>query len=263
MNERAKLIDKIKKVLARAQSSNPHEAASAAALAAKLMQEHALSETDVSAEVGDPGDIVTEVVVGSEGFMVSWRFALVFEVARAFFCEAVALRLRDKRRVRIIGRKTDADIAAMVFKHLAKEVERLAAKELTDPDVLFSMHLDDLRHFAGFGESPSDIIAENYKDNFSRGAVVAIAWRLKHEFEAFARSSEKALVLVEKRREEAKMFRGSKYGANLKELGADDARKQNVDEYAMSRGYVAGMDMHIPGKDDNAGDRQKKIGGEK
>lgn len=263
MSDRAKVIDKVRKILSRTQSSNANEAAAAAALAAKLMRDNALSETDVTAEVGDPGDMVTEVVVGSDGFMAPWRFALVFEVSRAFFCDAIALRIGQRRKVRIIGRKDDAEVAMMVFKHLVKEIERLADDEMCDPDVLFNMHIDNLERFVSVGDSPSSETARGYKDSFRRGAVIAIAWRLKNEFEEFARSSEKALVLVEKRHDEAKQFRINKYGQS-RELGAEDAvQRQSTDEYAVARGYAAGMDMPIPGKETPGKPEQRKLSGGK
>jgi len=265
-NDKAKLIDRVRKILARTQSNNANEAAAAVALAAKLMHEHALSETDVTAEVGDPGDAVTEVVVGSEGFMAPWRFALVSEIARAFFCEAIALRRGETRRIRIIGRKDDADVATMVFRHLAKELQRLADEDVKNQDVSYSLHLDDLVNFERAtmaGSGPSVASVENYKDNFLRGAVVAIAWRLKNEFEEFTRSSEKALVLVERRREEAGRYRNAKY-TESRVLGAEDAMmNQNADELAIARGYVAGLEVRIPGKETPGQDEQKKLEGGK
>lgn len=78
----AKVADRIRKLLNLATSSNVNEAAVAAEQAQKLMQEHKLSMLDVASE-GGPG--ITELPIGSDGFMASWKFALVTVVARSFF----------------------------------------------------------------------------------------------------------------------------------------------------------------------------------
>jgi hypothetical protein len=77
--KRAKVLGKIKKLLALSTSSNVNEAATAAAAAQRLMLEHKLTEADVSdAQTGQ----MFELSMGAVGFASRWKFVLVTAVAR-------------------------------------------------------------------------------------------------------------------------------------------------------------------------------------
>lgn len=246
----SKISEKIRKILALSKSSNAQEASNAAALAQKLMQEHKLTEADVSDLTSDGSDI-TEVSLGSEGFLASWKFALVSVTARAFFCEAIALRTKTatgtKRVVKIVGRKNDMEIAAYVFAYLVKEIDRLAAAEINliseDPDLSEQLPTADVRA---------------YKDSYRRGAAMGIANKLKHDTTEFARSSEKAMVVVKKSSEEVHRFMNNKYSPKIADIDMDKTSKPSLSEkFAMARGYDAGSQISIPTRTDEQG----KIGG--
>lgn len=227
MSTLSQISERIRKILSLSKSDNANEAANAANLAQKLMQEHKLSEQDVS-DLADDGNEVTEISLGTEGFMASWRFALVTVVSRAFFCEAIALRAGVKRRLKIIGRKSDTEVASYVFSFLVKEIERLVAA--------------DAEEFADVTES-----MRSYKDSFRRGAAMGIADKIKRGTAAFSSSSERALVVVKSSQEEISTFMKRKYGepkiANIN-VGK---KTRNFDErVGMSRGYQAGSEIQIP-----------------
>lgn len=79
---RDQALAKIKKCLALAASSNPHEAATAMRHAQKLMAEHNLTEMEISlADVSETG---TNSVTAD---LVQWEVNLVNIVAHAFGCE--------------------------------------------------------------------------------------------------------------------------------------------------------------------------------
>lgn len=229
MSTLSQISDRIRKILSLTKSSNPNEAANAASLAQKLMQEHKLSEQDVS-DLTDDGNNITEIALGTEGFMASWKFALVTVVSRAFFCEAIALVVKGgtKRKVKIVGRKSDTEIASYVFAYLVKEIDRLAAVDIEE-----------------FAEVADSIRA--YKDSFRRGAAIGIADKIKNQAEAFAASNEKALAVVKRSQDEAHAFMRNKYGApRTAEIDMGGKSRDFDEQVGMARGYQAGTSIAIP-----------------
>ena len=229
-----KLIDRIKKLLALANSSNANEAASAAAKAAELMQEHKLSEADVSDDMED-GSEITELPMGAEGFLASWKFALVSQVARSFFCEAIALRHMKRRKVRIVGRRRDAEVASHVFEHFVREIERLAKEERNDS-------------FVVLGEMTGTMDPRDYLNHFRQGAAAGIADKLKLVTASFAKQSEKAMVLVTTSKDELRGYLKNKFG-DSKVVSNDGMGRDASNEMAFARGYEKGADLSVPGRD--------------
>lgn len=81
---RDQALSKIKKCLALAKSSNPHEAAAGMRQAQKLMAEHGLSETDVTlADVGEHGAKLRMKTI------TTWENLLARKVAEAFGCDFI------------------------------------------------------------------------------------------------------------------------------------------------------------------------------
>lgn len=80
--DRATAIGKIKKCLALASSSNAHEAAAALRQAQKLMQEHGITDSDVSM-----ADVVEKGVKSPSNTISMWQSKLARCVAEAFGCE--------------------------------------------------------------------------------------------------------------------------------------------------------------------------------
>lgn len=113
--EKEKILSKVKKLLALAESPNEHEAALAAARAQELLLRHNLSMKDIKTE--------TEVVVldASKDAPI-WKINLLFRVCKAFYCESFT---KDTRSLIIIGSKADAEVALFTYKYLYDTVLRL------------------------------------------------------------------------------------------------------------------------------------------
>jgi hypothetical protein len=229
----------VRKLLALANSSNINEATSAAASAARLMQEHKLTAADVAA---DDGSKITELPLGAEGFMASWKFALITGVARAFFCEVVALRVGPRRKIRVVGKKDDAEVAVGVFNYVIKEIDRLADLDVATRDAREVM-----------AEGRIDV--RGYKENFRKGAAEGVAERLKQEMERFKNSGEKALVIVNSSKDDLRDYLKAKYGAS--KVIERDAPKTTADAEAYLRGYEKGRDITVP----RAGGAEKYLTG--
>jgi hypothetical protein len=247
-----RVLDRIRKILARASSTNPHEAASAAALAQRLMLEHRLTMEDVGEDV--ELDAISEISLGSDGMAAPWRFALVTAIARAFLCEAIGLRQRQgpRRRVKIVGRKSEAEAALAVYRHVASEIERMADEEMSDPFVI-SVEATSLGLPGGFD-------ARSYKDSFRRGAVRAVAERLKDELRHFARRSDRALVIATRGRDEVTSYLSRKYGESR--VSGSKLGKEAADEMGLYRGYARGQDIELGRRDAGDGETPSLAAGE-
>ena len=227
--KRAKVLDKIKKLLALSTSSNVNEAATAAAAAQRLMLEHKLTEVDVSES--QDGQMF-ELSMGAAGFVSRWKFVLVTVVARAFFCEAIGLRMGARRKVRIVGQRGDVEISSQVFKYLHREIDRLARAEVSRVAVESQVYGEsvDLRH---------------YLDSFRRGAVVAIIEKLRQGEEEFVASDSRALVLARRDREQVRAYVNAKF--STPKLAVEKEAPQ-IDDLAFVRGYEqAHRAIVIPG----------------
>lgn len=242
-----KVKAKIRKLLALARSSNRHEAASAIAKAEKLMQEHDLSDEDASPDRLPEG--LHEVSLGSDGFMSPWKFVLVSNVARRRSCEAVGLHLSGRRKVRIVGRREDAERAAEEFGILCERIEEAVESERKD---LRTMRVGCLMRL-GFRD-PRD-----YFDSFRRGASICLSERLRCP-KARGPSSSSSSTMKDRPSampgKELALDRRSKVSEYIDEryprtkvssvlLGTPERRR--VDPLALERGYRAALTIAIPG----------------
>lgn len=256
----AKISDRIRKLLALAGSTNnPNEAANAATAAQKLMQEHKLSEVDVSEATSD-GSVITEVAMGAQGFMASWKFTLISKVAQAFFCEAVGLRVGQRRKVRLVGKKNDIEVAIEVYAYLLKEIERLASKAnpptLTDflaaiigeeedyNDILRGEFVDveNELHWKAKQNRMADSLDDDvrsYREKFRMGAAMGAAAQLHRQMKDFANSTEKALMVVNNSKQLVREHLQAKYGEHMRVEKTQSYRDQG----AFADGYVAGSQI--------------------
>ena len=233
--ERNKVLDRVKKLLALSTSSNVNEAATAAAAAQKLMLEHRLTEEDVS----DTQDgQMFELSMGAAGFASRWKFVLVTSVARAFFCEAVGLRVGQRRKVRIVGRREDVEISARVFRYLHSEINRLAKIEIESIDWDEGVYSCGLGLVSGVEHDP-----EQYLESFRRGAVAAVIAKFRTGEEEFVASDSRALAISKRDRDQVRSYVGSKFTDTRK---PDHGDAGQVDDFAFVRGYEQAQAIVLP-----------------
>jgi hypothetical protein len=227
--DRNRLIERAAKLLAVARSSgaNSHEASVAQGLADRLMAGHHISPEEIASH--EPSGGVTEKPVGAFRIDEMWKLGLVTACARFYGCEVVSLCVRERRKVRIVGRRRMANLAAQLFLELLKllsKAERIEAKRLSDlPDyMLFDMDSDP----------------EVYLDSFRRGWVVAVVVMMRRRPTAQAESplpSDKVIarVALPEEQDEATDHIEAQYDPNRVNMALDDAE----DEEAFLRGYKA------------------------
>lgn len=118
-----KIIDKIRKLLALANSSNEHEAALAAAHAQRLLSAHNLAMADIESEQKPQSADKVETSVSKT--LPKWVRHLSAGVCTAFDCQGIHHPATGK--LTFIGVGADVQIAAYTFAYLDKTIRRLCS----------------------------------------------------------------------------------------------------------------------------------------
>lgn len=117
------IIEKIRKLLALANSSNEHEAALAASHAQRLLSEHNLAMADITSEQKPQSADKVEATVSKT--LPKWVRHLSAGVCTAFDCQAIHHPAIGK--MIFVGVGADAQVAAYTFAYLDRTVRRLCS----------------------------------------------------------------------------------------------------------------------------------------
>ena len=227
-NER--ILEKVRRLLALSKSSNPHEAAAAAAKAQELLTRHKLAMADVPDK--DREEYTRRFLDTANS--AQWISSLVNMVGRAHYCRVVSHR---NGIYAFIGRPSDIKIALYVYAYLAREIIRLAD--------------DAWKDFDGYARSPRE-----WKTAFHHGAVKGVgdafdAQRREHEAQPDTRS---LIIVSDKALAEAK----GRYYPQGTIAGRRVQRFDNAEAFQV--GYRAGRDISIrKGIDSHAHGSRKAI----
>ncbi len=132
MSNRAKSIDRIRKLLSRAAGAgSEHEANTSAAMAARIMAKHGIESVEVEGDpdpVGDNLDLFVEVSTGRR--TVTWKWNLAWTVGQSGRCKPYYLnRIVGKEvmatMVGFIGRRSDAQMCCYVMQYLTVELKSI------------------------------------------------------------------------------------------------------------------------------------------
>jgi len=222
MSSISKVADRIRKLLSLSESANANEAAAAAARAQELLQQHKLSMADIAADYEDE---IVRAPLGARGFKAMWRFVLATNAARAFFCECVGLRAGARRKVVLLGRRSDTEIATHVFKFLVREIERL-----------------------GEVYAHSTLCDKDQKLSFIQGATMAVVYSLQNRTQHFKESSETALTVVRRSEDELRAYAEKHFGQPRPITSDDSVPVHDKNLQSFRDGHVEGAKIPIPGQ---------------
>lgn len=125
MRDKSGIIEKIKKLMRLAKSSNEHEAALAAARAQELLSKYNLDETELTEQ-----EIPKEAGVASVNNVVkkpaAWVYLLASAVAGAFDCKY--FHSPYSGQVSFVGVDLDHEVASYTFGYLYRSINRLAGE---------------------------------------------------------------------------------------------------------------------------------------
>jgi len=113
-----KILDKIKKLMALANSANPHEAANALRKAQLLMQEHQLSQSDI--ELSDIAEH-SAALANTSKTQPQWSMKLMAMILQAF--GITGYFNPGLRRCFFVGYQDRAEIAAYCYAVLARQLK--------------------------------------------------------------------------------------------------------------------------------------------
>ena len=202
-----KILDKIKKCLALATSSEPHEAAAAMRQAQSLMAKHNVSEQGLKLSEVTELDIKSAVSVSRPK---PWEIRLVKTCADAFGCDFLwtdgnSYNRDPYGRYTLIGLKSQAEVCQYTIEVLLRKVRRARAE-----------FLKTLPHLSGKGKTVQG-------EGFCVGWINAIAATVI----AFARGDAETQLVLE--------YKAAKYTA----LGTKMPANQQIGRDGMEAGTLA------------------------
>jgi hypothetical protein len=153
------VLNKIRKLSRLSESNNPHEAALAAEMMAKLMQEHQVTQAQLHVPEEMQEKVTNDNVLsrGTGRNIATWMTNVAFGV-----CESVGCKLYfSAGHYMLIGRKSDSEAASYMFHAIVNQVKELANK-----------HWENEGQYCG-------IHGKAWKNSFYLGASNTIYQRLK------------------------------------------------------------------------------------
>lgn len=232
-NNNNPIIEKIRKLLALANSSNEHEAALAAAHAQRLLSEHNLAMADIASEQKPQSADKVEAQVSKT--LPKWVRHLSAGICTAFDCQAIHHPAIGK--MTFIGVGADVQIAAYTFAYLDKTVRRLCSSYMKN-------HVSS--------EMPNRH-RELKRQSYYLGAVSTITGRLRGQ-KAVTPTTPGALVPVKE----------GLIKKAMSEMGPTRtvrSRKSYIDSHAYSKGQQDGHNVGINKGIGSTGTAQKSIRG--
>jgi hypothetical protein len=121
-----RVLTRVRKLLALATSSNEHEAASAAAMAAALMEQHALDEAMLGGGLDAPTLDPDALAHGRR--LASWRIWLATSLASANGCRLAHRRDHPGSSVLVIGRAADVATVRYLYAYCVRAIDGLVAR---------------------------------------------------------------------------------------------------------------------------------------
>jgi hypothetical protein len=209
MNE--KIIEKIKKLLSRAEgNSNEHEAKVCILKAQKLMAEYNISMLQIDCK--DDVDDIIEGNIGNVGRTTWWEKNLSVIISKNFKVYVYLKQYHRGTQISFLGRETDVNIAMISFEFTEKAIKRLSKAYMA-------------KHRGGVG------IKNDYIRGFLQG--------LKEQFEEQVNKNEWGLVLVVDK-DVTDVYNKK----NLKKTQTSRVRTSN-NNHAINEGYKTGKSFII------------------
>lgn len=212
MNEiNEKIIETIKKLLARAEgNSNEHESKVCILKAQKLMAQNNISMSQV--EDRSSIDDIIQGDVGEASRTSWWEKQLSVIIAKNFKVYVYIKKYYGKTQIVFLGRETDVNIAKMSFEFIEKAIRRLSRKYT-------------VKHSGGTG------VKNDYIKGFLKG--------LREQFSEQVNKNQWGLVLV------IDKDVTSVYNSIKLKKGQSSRIKTNYNQQAVSDGYNTGKNFGV------------------
>ena len=243
-----KIISRLRKLLALARSGDNHETRAARLTADAFMTRHGLREQDADDVL--ESDVV-EVPLGADGFGENWKWRLVTLAARYHRCEALGLRVSERRKVRVVGLRDDAVAAAAFFNATVAGLRELARSEMRG---VVARARRDYRYY------PREE-AENYLRWWREGVVDGLAVRIARSVSFSGGDTEEREVEVrEVEASDGVLVRIVSPASSVRDRVASFAARESVEvddcdfigdvnEEAYASGFRQSSQVQLPGRE--------------
>lgn len=148
-----RLIAKLRAILARTQSPEEGEAATAMEMLQRFLLQHNLSVADLESKGQQAKAKVTErgIDLGKAAF--TWKLDLAESIAEHYFCVGIVNRYDKTKKATItfIGRPDNVESLNMLYNWVMEQIKRLAAESRKLHQVENGQHIDPLRWQVNFG----------------------------------------------------------------------------------------------------------------
>jgi hypothetical protein len=218
------IIERVQKLLALSKSCNANEAAAAAAIANRLIDQHRLSEADLETTSEEELEPIEEDIdyIYQSGKVTPWKKLLVSVLAKHYGCahwnDCTWASGRKVSRYRLVGKRSDIGIARYMYTWLSLECQRLADLE---------------------AKGKGRVFVGSYCQGFVQGVATQLA---ASRAEAQKDATSAAIVKIDARLEQSKeeMYR---LHTNLKTI--KDKSAAFIDPLAFHQGKKQGTNLHL------------------
>lgn len=234
---RDRILSKIRKLLrlARGKGTTPAEAASAAATAQRLMEEHRITEAMLGTDDAPPG----MVMVWSGKRLLFWRRMLWAAICEENGCAAIVGRSNGRQYIAVCGRQEDVEFARALVQYLVAEIDRLCVSSWVRRSALQSL---------GVLQERSSV---TWKNSFRTGAVWEVDRRMREAKEsaraAAPASSGWALVVLDERLARSERAVEQWAEQNGKRVKEKAGSAYEPDSLAFEEGVRAGSKLSLKG----------------
>lgn len=170
-----KVVSKIKKLLALAQSSNEHEADMATRKANQLLLKHNLSTIDITEE---DKEVCLKRTLSTK--RNNAKFQAIYEILTTFFVQPVFSHGKGMVYLEIIGDRVSVELADYVANFLDKEMEALWKKEqVKNPTLKGSAKKNSFMR--GLGNGYVEKIKSDQNQEYSEKSLIVLKKDLKEK----------------------------------------------------------------------------------
>lgn len=230
MNE--SLMARIRGVKGLVDSTNENEAAVAATLLQKMLQDNNLEMSEIG-EAPEENPVTDEFWSEVGKVYVGWKTNLASIVATSTFCRLIlSHRFINGNAIAVtifVGHKKDAEVAQYLYETLVSKITQLAKKRTAEYIVQYRAY---------FGCSPTNVGGSAhptvYRNSWLLGALVTIGETMREESQRF-KSQPTANALVVTKRKEVGLFVREQFPYLGKSSTSFGSRTRNEEAYAQGR----------------------------